>query len=398
MAIFEKLMRCKNILLLLFLFLAFVTKSIYSAETNSCPSVASCSKTDVKCWEELYNNCNKDVNTLSSQLNRLDAQISINEVNIEQTVIKINQLEDEIASISARIDRLEGSLSTVINVLISRIIATYKTNNTGFLPLLFSSRGISDFLVKAKYIKVVQEHDKRLLFQMQETKNNYVEQKEEREMKKKEQTALKQQLAIQQANLSQSKKDKETLLSVTKNNAEKYHELLQEAQAELAALEKIKAGGGNAVSVGKVKAGDTVGFMINGKSPCSSGTHLHFEVQKDGSVLDPSGFLKNVSYVYDYDTSQFSDRISPSGSWNWPVNDNILIEQPYGMTYWARLGWYSGGPHTGIDMYSDSSLSVKSVEDGELYRGSIACGGGQLQFARVDQADNIQTYYLHITP
>ncbi|MEK7450896.1 MAG: hypothetical protein AAB662_03110, partial [Patescibacteria group bacterium] len=257
------------------------------------------------------------------------------------------------------------------------------------------SDNISNFFSRLNYLKIARTHDIELMRDAQQAKNNYANQKDIFEAKKKKVESLKAQLESYTSQLAQEKKDKQALLAVTKNNEATYKQMLQSALAEQRAIQQIAAGGGNAVSVGRVKEGDLIGYMISGKSACSSGTHLHFEVRKDGGIQDPSQYLSSKSVTFE---NSPDGSFSFGGSWSWPLSDPIFVEQGFGMTYWARIGWYAGGPHTGLDLYSNSSLAVRAVKDGELFRGSIACGGGQLPFSRVDQADGIQTYYLHIWP
>jgi murein DD-endopeptidase MepM/ murein hydrolase activator NlpD len=44
----------------------------------------------------------------------------------------------------------------------------------------------------------------------------------------------------------------------------------------------------------------------------------------------------------------------------------------------------------------DGNLSIKSVKDGKLFRGSIKCGSGLLRYVRVDHGEGLNTYYLHV--
>ncbi|MBI5465202.1 peptidoglycan DD-metalloendopeptidase family protein, partial [Candidatus Gottesmanbacteria bacterium] len=291
-----------------------------SLENDTCKNLSPQEKES--CYSNVYSVCVKKIDSYVSQIKAFNSSIELTNFKISQTEQQIGNLTNEIASISGKIDNLESSLTTLSNVLIERIIASYKNsvhNNLGLL--LFNSSKLYDLLVNLRYLQIVQRNDQKILFIVETTKINYTEQKQLREQKKQEQEQLQNKLAAQKVYLDQQKKDKEAFLAITRNNAEEYKKRYDEAIAELQALKSIQAGGGNVVSVGPVKTGDTIGYMISGNSACSSGTHLHFEVQKNGSVVDPSAYLKNTSYSYDYDTSLISDRISPNGSWDWPVND-----------------------------------------------------------------------------
>lgn len=336
--------------------------------------------------------------TLSSTILFLDNQVSLTTARIEKTEVEIAVLETEIASLSAKIDRLDVSLDQVSSILLSRITETYKQGRIHPLTLLFSSRGFGDFIARFKYLRVIQRHDRNLLIQMEATRTNYDAQKELKEEKQAETEVLKARLESQKQTLAQQKQDKEMLLEVTKSDEKRFRDMLARAREEMAAIERILAGFGDVAEIGPVSSGETVGTYIAGASACSSGGHLHFEVVKDGSHQNPAGYLKNISLIFEDNVSQFT----PNGSWDWPIFEPIRITQEYGDTFWARLGWYGGGPHTGVDMVSGTSISdqgsrtVKAAKEGSLYRGSIACGGGTLRFARVDQSDGMQTYYMHL--
>ena len=321
--------------------------------------------------------------TLSSQITFMDSQIKL-------TSLKISQTEEQIATLTSKIGRLEVSLDSLAQILGKRIAATYKKGSIDSLSLFFSSKRFSEFVTRYKYLKVMQIHDRKLLLSMEETRTNYDEQKTEIEK-------LKEKLELQKKLLAQQKKDKEYLLGVTRNDEKRFREMLAQARAEATAIERILAGQGEVAQIGPIKTGETIGTYIYGASACSSGTHLHFEVVKDGSHQNPASFLKNISLTFESNVVSFSS----GGSWDWPIVEPIRITQEYGDTFWSRLGWYGGGPHTGIDMASGSfenpgPRTTKAVRDGTLFRGSISCGGGTLRYARVDQADGIQTYYLHL--
>lgn len=342
------------------------------------------------------------IKTLSSQIAVMNNQIRLTELRINQSKQELLGLEIDIELTEKKIVTLEASLDELSLVLIRRIVATYKIGAVKPWELLLSSNGFSDLLRKMQYVRIVQIQGKKLIYDTEQAKMDYTNQKDILEEKQKKVETVKKQLEGYTVELAQQRKDKESLLEITRGDEQTYQQQLARARAEQAAILGIIAGKGEETLVGKVSTGESVGTTIAGKSACSSGSHLHFEVVKDGAPQDPVSYLKNIALIFDYDQSQ-GRHFTPSGSWEWPMDSPIKINQDYGMTYWARVGWYNGGPHTGLDMFRDgqpliSTTNVKAVREGILYRGAIACGGGTLLYARVDHPDKIQSYYLHIVP
>jgi peptidoglycan hydrolase CwlO-like protein len=335
--------------------------------------------------------------TLAAAISYLDNQIELTTYQIYVTEQELLVLAKEINGLSVKIHILENTIENVSAVLNSRIQATYKRDTIKPFYLFFSIDKFSDIFNRIKYLKVAQANDKRLLYDMQESQINFDKQKDLKEAKQAQEQALKKQLVAQKATLDQQKAAKQELLQVTENDEKKFQQLLAAARAEMEALQSILAGQGNETKVGEVSEGETIASIIVGASACSTGTHLHFEVAKNNAHVNPAGFLKSIGVDWDLCGWYGCDEpFSFSGSWNWPMNEPIRITQGYGMTAYARSGAYGGGSHTGIDMVSDNR-SVKTVENGTLYRGSIACGGGTLRYVKVDHKDSdTDTYYVHV--
>jgi len=335
--------------------------------------------------------------TLSSAINYLDSKVKLTSTQIAKTEQELKILAEDISKLSVKIDVLNKSLIEVSTFFNSRIKEAYKRSLVNPFYFLFSSQGFSDLFSRLKYLQIVQMHDRDLLFRMQKSKMNYDNQKIQKKEKKEEEEALKEQLEKQRAVLAQQKQQKQELLTITKNDEQKFQQLLAAARAEMEAIQSIMAGYGEETKIGDVNEGEKIASIISGSSACSTGTHLHFEIAVGGSNVNPASYLKSKSVDWDLCGWYGCDsEFAFSGSWNWPMNDRITITQGYGMTAYARSGAYGGNPHSGIDMVSDD-LSVKAVKQGTLYRGSIACGGGTLRYVKVDHKDSdIDTYYLHV--
>ncbi len=361
-------------------------------------------KTDQECIDYLQKKALEkqgEKRTLSSQIAVMDSQIRLTEARISATKQQISELALDINTATKKIDNLEKALDNLTKVFINRIVATYKVGKTQTFEILLSSGNIPNFFSRLNYLKVARSHDKEIIIQTQQAKSDYTNQKDIFEAKKKRAEILKASLDRFTAQLAQERRNKQTLLEVTRNDEARYQQLLSQAQAELA----IAFGGGSEKLIRSVKQGDVIGTVISGSSGCSSGTHLHFEVHKNASIEDASAYLQPKSIIYKDSESEVGT-VNPRGSYPWPLNDPIYITQGYGMTPYAQTGAYRdkngvNHPHYGIDMGSNSSLSVKAVRDGELYGGSISCGGrypGTLLYAKVKHSDGIDTLYLHMIP
>ncbi len=373
------------------------TSDCKNGNSDACARASQSANQKIKELEAQLSNLVKQEKTLASQITYMNSQISLTNLRIEESKTKLAQLELDISALGIKIDQLNLSLSSLSEALMKRIVATYKRGKMDEIELFLSSRSFADIITQYKYLQVVQTHDKKLLVQMQATKGNYEDQKGTLETKQQEVVKTKKQLEGYQATLAQQKKDKQELLRITKNDEAVYQAKIRAAQEEQNAILAILGGQGNEVGEGALRNGTTIGIMIYGRSACSSGTHLHFEVHQNNSIQDPNNFLSNVSFAYDdNDGGRDEGAISPHGSWDWPIPQQILITQGFGMTPYAQAGAYNGGPHTGIDMYSSAGLGIKAVRDGTLSRGSIPCGSGTLRYKKIDHGDGATSYYLHV--
>lgn len=334
--------------------------------------------------------------TISSQIAAMNGQIRLTEFRINSTQEQITSLALDIDTATKKISILQESLDNSITVLLNRIVATYQAGTIQPLQILLTSGKASDFLQRLNYLRLAQAHDKKLIYQMQQAKVDYANEKNVFQDKKKKVEVLKTQLEAYTRQLEGDKKSKQAFLEATKNDEARYQRLLQQAQAERA----IVFGGGSDVYMRDVSQGDSIGSVASHSlSPgCSSGAHLHFEVQKNNSVQDPNNYLGSGNYSYSYPESQYSyyGTINPRGDLPWPLNEPISINQGYGSHGFAQT-FYSGGVHTGIDMDSSSS-TVKAIKTGKLYGGSYNCTNGKLYYAKVIHDDGLTTWYLHMIP
>jgi peptidoglycan hydrolase CwlO-like protein len=329
--------------------------------------------------------------SLSSEIKSMDATIALTQLQIRESQEKIAALGQEIEDLGSKITTLESTLSKLSKLLINRVVASYKVHQVSALSLLLTSTGLGDLINRTKYIEVVQEHDRQVLTDIEQSKTDFKDKKDLRETKKLEQEAAKKQLEIQQQKLNQQKLLKQELLKQTRNDETTYQKLLQQALAEKQAIEAALITGSN---VGPVKAGDPIALVGNtGYPACSTGAHLHFEMRVNNQWVDPDNYLqsKSVADQQEGGTASFG-----TGDWQWPLSGDIIVTQHYGKTPYSWRYAYSGGIHTGIDMYSNTSAIIRAPKDGTLYSASQDCGGSTIKIKYIDHGNGLMSFYLHV--
>ena len=232
----------KNVLVKFYLFFVFLTliflfagKSVYAVTEDECKQ-----KTDttekITCLETLLTENSQKKNSLQSEIQRFNTQISLTSTQIIQSGQQIALIEQQITDLLGKINRLDVSLDQLSGILVKRIAATYKKGSIDSLSLFLSSQGFGDFINRYKYLRMIQLNDRRIMVQMETTRTSYDDQRLLKEQKQKELETAKQKLESQSRLLAQQKKAKEDFLAVTQNDEKRYRQLLEEANAQLRSL------------------------------------------------------------------------------------------------------------------------------------------------------------------
>lgn len=407
------------LLILLIITLGFFAFKYSDANAQTS---ASSLQQQIKELEKKLDSARNQAQSLSREISILQNSIDLKEVQIKQAEYEIEQkqkelgvLNEDIKLMEIRLDRLDERMIYHEDLLAERIKQRYIDEKHSMLEVLMDADGFGGFFAKLNYLERIQNEDRMLIAKMASTKDNYEGQQDLLEEKKAEVEEIKKQIEAQKAQavelqdgLELQKKEKDSLLSVTKNNEKNYQDALEDAKRELSQIQNaastvIRKGQGI-----KVKKGEVIGTM--GNSGFSSGAHLHFSAYKYSredfeeksswgwyysNTLDPLKYLKpkTVKWSTGCYRDPSGDTKSGSGKWDWPM-DSVRITQNYGTK--TCYNWmYGGKSHPALDMVGIGNISVKAVADGEAYfcRNCLKDGGNGVF---VFHDDDLMSVYWHL--
>ncbi len=396
---------------------------------NSCENFNECKQIDddtqknscfanvESCLENEIGKLQKDKITLNNTISIIAGQISIQELQIQQTLTKKVQLKKEIEELIERISGLNISLDRLSSILVKRVGEQYKRTQVDPIFLLFKGNSLSNFLSEYKYIKLAKKQTLEAMHRAESQRLVYDEQKNLKEQKQQELETIEKKLEAQRATLASQKQEKENLLAITKHDESRYQQLLTATRAEQQALAvkllfedgkaHITYSIGGLTSRGHVGSGSQIGIMGNTGFPgCSSGAHLHLENITEGNLnisenrlegvaSNPLTTLQNRTIQWFNDSNKLIGVNVGSGENLWPLNSPI-ITQMFGITPYSSR--YAYGFHTGLDVVDLDNRTIKAIKEGELYTGTLFCNSSSslINLAILDHGGGSFTTYLHL--
>lgn len=248
---------CKKTFFLVSTIIIFIFATTAFAEDSEVGTVLD----EIKKYEKKLEKLKGESKTLSREIEYADSQISLTELRIQDSVVKIakkegeiSELVDGIENLEFRIERIEESIESQRDILQKRLRARYKNRETSPVVILFGSSTMSKIVQKSVYLKYMEFQDNSLLEKFKKTKDAFNLQKNLFEEQKIKEENLRAQLHQEKANLNSykaqlegQKTEKKRLLDVTQNDEQKYQELLAEAREKLESYSTFVANSGQGV-------------------------------------------------------------------------------------------------------------------------------------------------------
>jgi len=245
------LLKILTAFIIFFIFLFFSKASFADISRESC--LSGIERKDLS--EQQYSECivllepeslflEGEIENISDKIKKYELTIAIANAKILKSLKEIESLEEEIESLDSKIFKLDLSLDQLSEILIERISETYKKGRINVFNLFLSSNSFSNFVSRYKYLRVIQLHDRDLMFQLETARTNFKDQKTLKEEKQEELEIAKNNLRIQQEKLAKYKKDHEELKALKEEEKKVIDKLLAEAKVQLQKFKTFTSGVG----------------------------------------------------------------------------------------------------------------------------------------------------------
>lgn len=304
---------------------------------------------------------------LQQAVNALDSEIAGINMQIELYSNRIAELELQLKAAQEELARQK-------EILRASMRALYKRAGASTVELLVASDSFAQFIDEQEYLE-------RLKASIQESAEKVVKLEQQiREQRDQQQKLLEEQQAAKKT-LDETRAQRASLLAKTRGEEAEYRRMIdnlrkEQAKAEAEIARAIGNGSYKTSPVGPVAAGDPVGGM--GSSGLSSGPHLHLEVRKNGTDVDPGPYIDE-------------DPVSMPPA---------FVSQPYR----NPDSIYRKGYHPGIDYASGGvvGMQISAIRSGYMYRG---CSNDLLgtsnnaygYVAVIEHSDGTISIYAHMT-
>lgn len=318
--------------------------------------------------------------TYENEVQQMDVQINLTLLQIQQTEDKIIQVGNEISTLTGRIEGLDNSLDYLSKQLIERVVDGYKKQmNQSMLNLMLDSVNAQNLFDRFKYVKTARDNNQKLLVQVQQAKLNFEDQKKLRESKKIQLDELTVTLNSQKQSLDGQRIQKQKFIQDAQNSAANYDRIASIAQAQIAGFKSFVV---------------NTGAGIIGANEFGNGSDGNYYSQRDArwasngigysgeSVLDVGCLISSIAMV----AKKYGASVTPGDI----AGD---VSRFWGSTAYMKLPW----PGVAGKGYASVSNIDEELQNGNyvivgIMRSSCASGGDHFVVLTKKEGDD---YIMH---
>jgi len=187
-------------------------------------------KKEIEEKKELIRESKSEEKTVLEELEEMDASLEKRErelvsleYDMETTSEKIEQLGERIIEVEEDIARLKEHIEV-------RLVALYKLNDAGYVPVMFSSTDYTDVRRRMKYLSAIVRTDQQLFSEYKNLNDALNDDLDELETKRDELKLLTEEVARKKLEIGREKSKRSSYLNEVKKERGLYEETLDELE------------------------------------------------------------------------------------------------------------------------------------------------------------------------
>lgn len=197
-------------------------------------------------YEEAIQRRQSEKASLSNQLAILDNRIAKAELDIEVVETDIDRTELEIKKTDIEIEEKNKEIEDEKNDIVNVVRLIYKKDNVNPLEIMLLNDSLADFLSQVKYLEDLNDNIKESLDDLERLKRQLEKEKNKLDEQNQELKNSKEELKDKKEELASEKESKVYIIAQVSNSEKQYQRLLSEAEreqqevaAEIASMEKL---------------------------------------------------------------------------------------------------------------------------------------------------------------
>lgn len=185
-----------------------------------------------KVYQELIDIKNKQQDTLQNQLDTIDKEQEMNKLQIGSTQKQISDLDKRINELEKNILEKEADLEIQKKILAGLIQSYYEYDQQGLLDIVLIDKDFSDTTSQEDYIEQSGVKLSEVVATIQEDRDSMLNDRNELNQKREDINKKKEDLADKNADLQYSENQKNSLLTKTQGEEQKYQDLLANVEEQ----------------------------------------------------------------------------------------------------------------------------------------------------------------------
>ena len=309
--------------------------------------------------KKLLEDLEDDKGDILAYVNKLDKKMTTLASGIRDIEKKIKKKEKNLEKLEGKIAKAQEDIANQYDTMKKRIKYMYENKNSGYIDILLSSDGLSDFLNRSEYIEKISEYDSSMI-------TNYKNAKDDLEEKKIALTENREVLIESKEELENQKKALDTIYEKKNNELKRYNQEIKDAQSDISEYNN---------ELEKQEKIIEQALLEEQKRIMEEEARKKAEAEKNN--LNPGTQTQTVQ--------------PNSGGYVWPLSIAGTITSYFGPRKSPTAG--ASSYHQGIDVGAPAGTPIRATKAGTVTTASYSSGAGN--YVMINHGNGVFSVYMH---